>query len=249
MSSSGRGPSETSDSGADILDRKLDTVASSLRESTPIPVKVAAALRSLILSGQLKPGDRIVEFKIARQLGIGQPTAREALLLLETEGLVQRSPNRGCSVTSLTIKQIDQIYCVRVELEPLAAELAVDNATNWDRRLLEDATRRLRESATSGSIELWHQRDLEFHQTLWKLADNPFLEKALSQTSIPFFAFAELVFLQTQPRDLVQQAERHEVFVEAILSGDRKEARRLTRKVLMDFWEDWRELARIADKG
>ncbi|MEZ5351011.1 MAG: GntR family transcriptional regulator [Bryobacteraceae bacterium] len=243
MTSSGSGIPQEAGNGADLLDNTLNMVASNLRDAMPIPVQVAGGLRNLILSGQLRPGERIVELKIARQLGIGQPTAREALLILETEGLVQRSPNRGCSVTSLTLKQIDQIYCVRVELEPLAAELAVGNAKNWDRKVLEQAQAGLRKAATSGNIELWHRRDLEFHRTLWRLADNPFLEKALSQISIPFFAFAELVFMQTHPRDLVQQAEQHQVFVSAILSGNRKEARRVTRKVLTGFWEVWRKLA------
>ena len=231
------------------LDRRLDLVASGLREATTIPVQVAAGLRNLILSGKLRPGERIVELKIARQLGIGQPTAREALLLLESEGLVQRSPNRGCSVTSLSVKEINQIYTIRVELEPLAAELAVDNAANWDPGILRSATERLAESARSGDLELWHRRDLEFHQTLWRLADNPFLEKALNQTSVPFFAFAELVFLQTQPRDLVHQAAQHEVFVSAILSGDREEARRRTKKVLTEFWKVWRELTMSGGGG
>jgi DNA-binding GntR family transcriptional regulator len=229
-------------SGEDDFDSKLDAVASGLREATSIPVQVASGLRKLILSGQLRPGDRVVEWKIAKQLGIGQPTAREALLLLENEGLVQRNPNRGCSVTSLNLKQIDQIYCVRVELEPLAAELAVDNAANWDPAILLSAMDRLSAAATSGDMEEWHRRDLEFHQTLWRLADNPFLEKALTQISVPFFAFAELVFIRTQPRDLVHQAAEHQVFVSAILSKNRELARRTTRQVLTDFWKVWRSL-------
>ncbi|NOT63758.1 MAG: FCD domain-containing protein, partial [Acidobacteria bacterium] len=137
-----------------------------------------------------------------------------------------------------------QIYCVRLELEPLAAELAVDNAANWEPAVLESALARLKTSAKKNDIERWHQHDLEFHQALWRLADNPFLEKALTQVSVPFFAFAELVFMQSQPRDLVHQAEQHEVFVTAILSKNRRQARQVTRKVLTDFWELWRNLTK-----
>lgn len=228
----------------DDLGLSLVGVASGLQEAKSIPVQVADGLRKLILAGQLRPGDRVVEWKIARQLNIGQPTAREALLLLENEGLLQRSPNRGCTVTSLSLKEINQIYCVRVELEPLAAELAVANAGNWEPAVLKSALQRLKSSAHKNDIEEWHQRDLEFHQTLWRLADNPFLEKALTQISVPFFAFSELVFLQSQPRDLVEQAAQHEVFVQAILSKNKQQARQITRKVLMDFWKLWRSLAK-----
>lgn len=224
---------------ADPLRGELDAVATSLRESASIPSQVAVGLRKLILTGKLRPGDRVVEWKIARQLGIGQPTAREALLMLENEGLLQRSPNRGCTVTRLNAKEIDQIYRVRIELEPLAAELAVENADNWNPEVLSSAMARLSQSARNGDIEEWHQRDLEFHQTLWQLADNPFLERALSQISVPFFAFAELVFVQSRPRDLVQQAERHEIITAAILGGNRRQARQTTRKVLRHFRGSW----------
>jgi DNA-binding GntR family transcriptional regulator len=203
-------------------------------------------LRNLILSGQLRPGERVIEWKIARQLGIGQPTAREALLILESEGLLQRHPNRGCTVTRLSLKEIDQIYRVRLELEPLAAELAVENAVNWDPSILSSAVERLAQSAESGNVEEWHRRDLEFHQALWRLADNPFLEKALSQTCVPFFAFAELVYLQSQPRDLVEQADQHAAVVSAILSNNRQQARRVTRRVLKDFWRVWQALTKSA---
>ncbi len=233
-------------SSQDAFDRQLDVVANRLREPAPIPVQVAAGLRSLILGGQLRPGERVIEWKIARQLGIGQPTAREALLILEGEGLLQRHPNRGCTVTRLSLKQIDQIYCVRVELEPLAAELAVKNAANWSPEVLSSAVERLAKSAQSGDIEEWHRRDLEFHQILWRLADNPFLEKTLSQISVPFFAFAQLVFLRSEPRDLVRQAEQHAVVASAILSKNKRQARRVTRQVLNDFWRVWRALTKTA---
>lgn len=223
----------------DPLRSELDAVAGSLREPASIPSQVAVGLRKLILTGKLRPGDRVVEWKIARQLGIGQPTAREALLILENEGLIQRTHNRGCSVTRLNVREIGQIYRVRIELEPLAAELAVENAGNWNPEVLSSAMERLTKSARAGDLEEWHQRDLEFHQTLWKLADNPFLERALSQISVPFFAFAELVFVQTHPRDLVQQAQRHDLITAAVLGGNKRQARQTTQRVLRHFQEVW----------
>jgi DNA-binding GntR family transcriptional regulator len=222
-----------------IIEQRLSEVASNLREASSIPSQVAAGLRDLILGGQWRPGERVVEWKLARQLGIGQPTAREALLMLEAEGLVQRNANRGCRVTQLNMTEIKQIYEVRVELEPLAAELAVKNSAQWDPRLLTSAMNRLARSAQKADFVEWHLRDLEFHRTLWRLAGNPILEKALSQVSVPFFAFAELVFIQTRPRDLVRQAGQHELITSAILSGDARQARRVTRQVLRGFQAQW----------
>jgi len=226
-------------STGDVVGRKLDAVAKRLRQPTSIPVQVAAVLRGLILGGQLCPGDRVVEWKISRQLEIGQPTAREALLILEGEGLLLRNPNRGCTVTSLSVKEIGQIYAVRVELEPLAAELAVRNRENWNPDVLTLAIERLSKAAASGDLDAWHKSDLEFHQTLWQIAGNPFLEKSLSQICIPFFAFSELVYLHDKPRNLKSLCKQHANIATAIVSGSEQQARLVTRKVLEDFRKNW----------
>lgn len=217
----------------------MGAIADSLREPSSIPVQVSAAIRGLIMGGQLRPGERVVEWKIARQLGIGQPTAREALLLLEGEGLLRRNANRGCTVTSLSLTEIDQIYRVRIELEPLAAELVVENAANWTPEAISLALKNLHSSAKAGDIDAWRRSDVAFHQLLWRLAANPFLERALSQICIPFFAFAGMVYVQQRPRDLVHQADQHALIVAAILSKRKKDARRVTRDVLGEFWKVW----------
>lgn len=225
----------------------LEAVALSIQEAVPIPLRVAGALRELIVSGQMRPGDRVIESRIARQLGIGQPTAREALVILESEGLVRRTWNRGCTVTSLTAAEIDQIYCVRLELEPLAARLAVENAANWKPDVLRAAISHLNHAAKAGDIQAWNQGDLAFHRTLWSLTGNPFLEKALTQTCVPFFAFAELVYLQSKPQDLPSQAERHARIVTAILGADKRDAQRVTRQVLGEFRKTWRAVPGSAE--
>ena len=84
----------------------------------------------MIIAGQLHPGERIVESRVARQLGVGQPTVREALVALEHQGLVVRKANQGCVVTTLTRAEICEILRIRAELEVLAVELAVENASD-----------------------------------------------------------------------------------------------------------------------
>ena len=81
--------------------------------------RVVATLREAIVSGRMKPGDAVVEGKVARQLGVGQPVIREALLDLEHQGFVQRVPYRGTSVTKLGADEIEQIQQLRVELVPV----------------------------------------------------------------------------------------------------------------------------------
>lgn len=226
------------------LEVELSELASSLGRGATVPTQVAAALRKLILSGRLRPGERVVETKLARQLGVGQPTAREALILLEHEGLLVRKPNCGCSVTQLSLKEIDQIYRVRLELESLAAEFAAENVPQRGAQALAGALDRLKRAAAREDIEEWHKCDLQFHQALWDLAENPFLAKALAQVTVPFFAFAEIVFLKDSPRDLTFQAGLHERVVSAIVTGNKEHARQSMRSVLEEFWQIWKSLSR-----
>src|SRR5262245_31527026 len=86
--------------------------------------RTVASLREAIISGAIRSGEQIVEGKIAQQLGVGQGLIREALIELEHQGFVQRIPYAGTQVTELSLQDVQQIYAVRIELEPLAFFLA-----------------------------------------------------------------------------------------------------------------------------
>src|SRR5690348_222848 len=95
-----------------------------------LPEAVAQKLRDAILAGQLKPGERLVEQKLAGSLGIGQPTLREALKELEFQGFVRKSPKKGTYVTQLTLEDFRKIQEVRMALEVVAIEKAAVNMTD-----------------------------------------------------------------------------------------------------------------------
>ena len=85
----------------------------------------AQSLREAIIAGKLKPGERLIEQKLASQLGIGQPTLREALKELEYQGFVRKLANKGRTfVTKLSTEDISKIHQVRMVLEVLAVDLA-----------------------------------------------------------------------------------------------------------------------------
>jgi len=214
--------------------------ASSLERTLPIANRIAAILRKQIIEGTLQPGERIVETRLAKRLQIGQPTVRESLIILEHEGLVERKPNCGCSVVKLSLGEIDQIYQVRLELEPLAAQLAIENG--GDQKLLQAAFEEMKQAARNGEREAWNRCDLRFHQTLWLISGNPFLERNLTQIAVPFFAFAKLVYVQGPPIDLASQAEDHGKILTALASGDKELAKRTTREVLLGFRRFWAQV-------
>src|SRR5678810_1347470 len=91
-----------------------------------------------IVSGRLKGGEQIVEAKLAQEFGVGQGLVREALIELEHRGFVQRTPFTGTTVPMLTLEDAQQIFDVRIELEPLAFFLAVKKATPQDISILNE---------------------------------------------------------------------------------------------------------------
>jgi DNA-binding GntR family transcriptional regulator len=205
---------------------------------TAIPDQVVVLLRRMILTGKWRPGDRIVETRIAKQLGIGQPTVREALGKLEEAGLVVRSPNCGCTVTQLTEKEYGDVFRVRMELESLAVELAAESEDVAKKKVLGGALKQLKEAAESGAVEEFYSRDLEFHQEIWSLADNRFLERALSQLVVPLFAFVTIKLLEHGHLDLPANVREHEKLVRAILDSDKARAKAIAEQVLEGFWKE-----------
>src|SRR5579884_1322384 len=86
---------------------------------------VVEQVRALILSGAFRPGERLIEERLTERYGISRPTLREALRVLQHEGLLRRIPRRGVVVTPLTADDVREIYSLRWALERFALQLAL----------------------------------------------------------------------------------------------------------------------------
>jgi len=216
----------------------ISGIARELRERVTVPDRVASVLRDRIFGGQLPPGERILEGRVAQQLRVAQPTVREGLRTLESEGLVTRQTHRGCSVTKFSTEQWNQAFDLRIELEMLAAEWACKNRSKREREELLRLHRNLEEAGKTGGREKSVRADIEFHSAIWRFSGNEFLVRTLSQIAIPMFAFGTIAF---QPLDYQALAAAHKKIALTIISGDAKEARRATKSVLERFKNlgDW----------
>src|SRR6476660_8999803 len=94
--------------------------------------RIVSLLREAIISGAVQAGEQIVEGKVAQQFGVGQGLIREALIELEHQGFVQRTPFSGTQVPTLTLEDALQIFEIRIELEPLAVTLTGRKANAGD---------------------------------------------------------------------------------------------------------------------
>jgi len=210
---------------------KLAELSHKLGRRTPVVDQIAGSIRAMIVAGDLKPGDRVVESRIARQIGVGQPTVREALVALEHQGLVVRKANQGCVVTVLTRAEISQILRVREQLEGMAIDLAMEFAPDDEAHKLMDAAVAMQAAAEARDIERFFDCDVEFHEILWRLSGNFMLPKLLSQTLIPVLAFLFMRNLRDRSElQLADAAMAHVEIAEAILKRDRDAARQVAQQ-------------------
>lgn len=160
-----------------------EIAAESLRD------KVVASLKDAFFSGQLKPGDAIVERHLAQQMKIGSPAVREALITLQQQGFVHRVANTGTYVNSFTVDEVRQLYQLRIEFELLAFKWAKLRAKETDFTSLEQFVDGMAVAAIHKNTRKFFEHDLEFHRYCWRLSGNKFLERSLENLVPPLFAF------------------------------------------------------------
>src|SRR6266849_9313130 len=204
-----------------------------------VPEAVAEKLREAVLAGQLKPGERLLEQKLAASFGIGQPTLREALKELEFQGFVRKSPKKGTYVTELTPEDFLKIQEVRMALEVVAIERAAPNMTNEVVRQLEKLVSAMRTAAQKFDLATFHKSDLAFHRVIWDLTGNEYLGLALERVAFGLFAF---VLLQREPsaaNEFIASAEQHAEIVAGLCTRDPKRAREAFVKTTTKFWNHY----------
>lgn len=122
--------------------------------------RVAAYLREAILGGELKPGDRIRQEEVAERLGASRLPVREALRMLEAEGLTEHEAHKGARVPKLTPHEVDVIYRMRERLEPLALVESLPQLTTDHHEQLEEVQQRIE---ANDDLEKFLDLDREFH--------------------------------------------------------------------------------------
>ncbi len=130
------------------------------------PLLVHARLRAQILSGELAPGTVLSQVPLARSLGVSRTPLREALRMLQEEGLVEAEPNRRARVRGFDPEELDSLYASRLLLESLTASLTLPHLSKLE---LSDAQRLLdemREQRDDEPEDDWHRRHAQFHQLL-----------------------------------------------------------------------------------
>lgn len=209
-------------------------------ERRNLAAEVAAQLRGSIASGALPPGTRLIETELADKLGVSRGPLREALRVLEAEGLVQSQPGKGASVAEISKKDIQELYSLRLVLESEALRLAIQNADASDLEILEGRLGALMDAAESGDHAAVLDCDLEFHRQIWRLSNHGRLESYLREIAMQVKMY---IAVQTSLYDdLVAGISDHRLLLQAIQEQDEAEGLRILQQhfrvaaeALLDF--------------
>lgn len=146
----------------------------------PLRDVVFHTLREAILKGELKPGERLMELQLASKLGVSRTPIREAIRMLELEGLAVTTPRKGAEVAKMTEKDMEDVLQIRKALDELAVGLACDNMGEEELGKLYVALKNFEECTRSGNVKQVAQADVEFHDVIYQAADNPKLVNMLN---------------------------------------------------------------------
>ncbi|MCX4582700.1 GntR family transcriptional regulator [Streptomyces sp. NBC_01481] len=169
-----------------------------------------------IVSGRWKPGERIVERRIATELQVSQTPVREALRELESLRLIESAPNKGVRVRNLTAADLEESYPVRAGLEQIAAELAAGRLAD-DCSALEPHVAALYEADRAGDSAAQVRHTVAFHRELVRAARNGVLLHTWEGLGIEVFTALSIRWLGTVQKSY---AEEHEELVAAFRRRD-----------------------------
>jgi DNA-binding GntR family transcriptional regulator len=203
-------------------------IAGSVGAIPPRTVAVLDAIKHAILSGELEPGQSLVEAELAQALGVSKTPVREALKTLAGAGLVTMSPYRGAAVRAIDSGTASAIYDMRLLLEPEAVRRAVDAGASW-----QEAGRALaRSDAAAGQAER-SLANRDFHRGLYLGCGNPLLVRALDDLRDQTALLSAAAWQRSASWQ--QEAAEHRAILAAAQAGQAERAAALLRTHITDF--------------
>ena len=201
-------------------------------EYLPLREVVFKTLRNAIVHGEFEPGERLMEVTLAKRLGVSRTPGREAMRMLELEGLVVMIPRRGAEVARITAKDLSDALEIRVALEDLAAGLACKRIDDDGRARLRQVCDDFKRAVNSKVIPEIVDADVAFHNAIMDVTNNQRLINMAQSLREQVYRYrVEYVKDLSYHDKLVAE---HEALMNAILDGDVDKAKEITRKHIYD---------------
>ena len=191
-------------------------------EYLPLRDVVFKTLRQGILTGELKPGERLMEIHLANKLGVSRTPIREAIRKLELEGLVTMIPRKGAEVAQITEKSMKDVLEVRKVLDRLSVELACERITEGEKEQLREACIAFEEAVQEGDFARIARADVAFHDIIVAATGNMRLSQMVNNLAEQMYRYRfEYIKDKNQHQRLV---EEHKVIYDGILEGNKDKA-------------------------
>jgi DNA-binding GntR family transcriptional regulator len=195
----------------------------------PLRTTVREMLLERILAGRYGPGDRLVEYRIARELGVSQAPVREALRDLEAMRVVDIQAHLGARVRALPVAELAEAAPVRAALEESAARLAARRLAHHSDDLgrLREHLDQMRAAAADGDLRRLARHSVAFHRQIVVSAGNPVLLDVWNALGIELHT---TLGVRHTPIPLAEGADSHQPILDALAAGDTEAAARLSRR-------------------
>ena len=213
-----------------------DNLQVTMDEFLPLRDVVFNTLRQAILTGELKPGERLMEIHLANKLGVSRTPIREAIRKLELEGLVNIIPNKGAYVTGISDKDVHDIYMIRSMLEGLCVRWATEHITQEQLEELDEIILLSEYHMDKGHSDQLTELDGRFHQILYEASQSRILDHVLSD----FHKYVQLTrrtSVKTEERAIKSIGEHNEI-LNAIKAKDAEKAGDLATIHIMQVMEN-----------
>lgn len=219
----------------------IDSKASSLAgiERRSLRQIIVERIKGALTASELQPGQWITELGLARRFRVGQNTVREALIELEHGGFIERVSPHRTRITSLTRRDTNEIYAVRLPLEQLVLD-QITTGPNLDLAAAHAACDRMKAAAATADLAEFENADLDFHRAIWALADNRHLTDILERLVGKLFAY-EWMHLRRRhitPQTFGALIEQHSGVLRFLEAGDSEAAKHSLVASMDRTWED-----------
>lgn len=194
----------------------------------PLRDVVFQTLREAILRGDLKPGERLMELQLAAKLGVSRTPIREAIRMLQQEGLAVTIPRRGAEVAGMTEKDMEDVLQIREALEVLAVQLATEKITAEAIEELEEKVAAFEAALETKDVKRIAQTDIDFHDKIYEAAGNPKLVTMLNNLREQIYRYRVeyLKDVQIYPRLM----EEHREILEALKCKDKSHVMKMIKQ-------------------
>ena len=194
----------------------------------PLRDVVFNTLREAILRGDLVPGERLMELQLASKLGVSRTPIREAIRMLEQEGLAITIPRKGAIVAGMTEKDMQDVLEIREALEELSVQVACDKITEEEIAELQKNMKNFEHSLKRGDLKKMAQADVEFHDVIYRATDNPKLISMLNNLREQMYRY-RVEYLKN-PQNHEQLLKEHEAIYKGIVEKDKDAVTEMIRK-------------------